>query len=320
MTWNRYYRGKGRPSDEQPDGVELPQAPPWRRFQEPARQLATVFQPPGGLIDAVNAALCLRRPLLVTGSPGSGKSTLIESVAAELCLGTVLRWHITSRSTLADALYRYDVLGRIHAQQLAQARNQEVADTIGDFLQLGPLGAALAPTSRPRALLIDEIDKSDLDLPSDLLDVLERGEFEIPELVRHQDQQVELRELSSDATHTVTAGRVRCVEFPFIVLTSNGERDFPAPFLRRCVRFRMPEPDEAMLAQIVVAHLGRPVTAEIIDLIGAFAADQRTGKSLAVDQLLNAAHLLTGLTPDEQPTGGDREDVAALLMRALSDA
>jgi hypothetical protein len=113
-----------------------------------------------------SAAGRLRRPLLVTGDPGSGKSTLIESVARELKLGTVLRWHITSRSTLTDALYRYDVLGRIHAQQFAKARGEAVTDDITDYLQLGPLGAALA-SDEPRALLIDELDKSDLDLPSD---------------------------------------------------------------------------------------------------------------------------------------------------------
>src|SRR5690349_11710372 len=112
MSWESVYRGDGVPRE-----VELPDPPPWRTFPRPAQ--ATEFQPPAGLVEAVNAAVAVRRPLLVTGSPGSGKSSLIDSVAAELQLGRVLRWHITSRSTLADALYRYDVLARIHAQQLA---------------------------------------------------------------------------------------------------------------------------------------------------------------------------------------------------------
>src|SRR6185312_3094666 len=135
-----------------------------------------MFQPPEGLTEAVNAALCLRRPLLITGAPGSGKSTVIEQVAAEWRRGPVLRWHITSRSALAEALYRYDALGRIYAQRRKSIEIEaDMDDNIAPFLQLGPLGTALLPSTRPRDMLIDEIDKSDLDLPGDLLDVLERG-------------------------------------------------------------------------------------------------------------------------------------------------
>jgi MoxR-like ATPase len=178
MSWTTPYQGNGIARD-----VMLPKPPPWRTL--PRRHETTVFQPAEGLVDAVNAALCLSRPLLITGPAGSGKSTVIESVAAELKLGEVLRWHITSRSTLNDATYQYDVLGRIHAQQLGQH-----TEDIGVFVRLGPLGTALVGSTRPRALLIDEIDKSDLDLPSDLLDVLERGEFDIPELARYEQNKV----------------------------------------------------------------------------------------------------------------------------------
>src|SRR5581483_3183370 len=212
VTWDEYYRGDGVPR-----AIELPAPPPWRTF--PRQPMSSVFQPPPGLREAVNAALCLRRPLLITGLPGSGKSTVIEQVAAELDFGPVLRWHVTSRSTLADALYRYDALGRIHAQRLGGDRN--VADDIAPFLQFGPLGTALLPAERPRALLIDEIDKSDLDLPSDLLDVLERGEFEVPELVRYEHDEVDVRLYQSDGRHRVVNGRIACTQFPFIVMTSN---------------------------------------------------------------------------------------------------
>ncbi len=170
MTWTPYYRGDGVARD-----VTIAAPPPWRRFpREPQHER---FRPPLGLIEAVNAAVHLRRPLLITGPAGFGKSTVVDQVAHELKLGDVLRWHVTSRSTLRDALYRYDALARIHAHNI-----DDIADDIGPFLQLGPLGTALVPTDQPRALLIDEIDKSELDLPSDLLDVLERGEFEILEL------------------------------------------------------------------------------------------------------------------------------------------
>ena len=304
MTWNRVYGGTGEPRD-----VQLPPAPPWRRF--PLRNHGAVFQPPAGLVEAVNAAIWLRRPLLITGSPGSGKSTAIESVAAELKLGDVLRWHITSRSTLQDALYRYDVLGRIHAQQI----DPEAEDDIATFLRLGPLGTALAPRKRPRALLIDEIDKSDLDLPSDLLDVLERGAFEIPELLRHDESEVEVREWDGEGRQRIVGGRVQCAEFPFIVMTSNGEREFPGPFLRRCIRFEMPAPTEPMLRQIIEAHLTQlPSAPELTELIADFTSRLESGEELAVDQLLNAAHVLAA----SKMTGEQRSALKKLLIRRLS--
>ncbi|GJF33464.1 ATPase AAA [Kitasatospora sp. NE20-6] len=312
MSWTTYYVGDGRPRD-----VVLADPPPWRTF--PRKPLGTQFRPPQGLTDAVNAALHLRRPLLLTGPAGSGKSTVIEQVSAELRLGPVLRWHLTSRSTLADALCRYDALGRLHAQRLQPGAGDAPADhdDIAPFLRLGPLGTALLPSERPRALLIDEVDKSDLDLPSDLLDVLERGEYEIPELVRHRHSPVPVRGWAGDQHHPIERGRVQCTAFPFIVMTSNGERDFPAPFLRRCIRYRMPKPTDAMLRHVVAAHLGCDVLegGPVAELITSFVERLHAGESLAVDQLLNAAHLLTD--PDG-PQGEQRERLVRLLVRELA--
>ncbi|MET8506267.1 MoxR family ATPase [Streptomyces sp. NPDC004787] len=318
MTWQPFYAGHGTPPARPEDRVDLPPAPPWREF--PRRSLHRQFVPPAGLVEAVNAALALRRPLLVTGPAGSGKSTVIEQVAAELDLGTVLRWHITSRSALTDALYRYDALGRIHAQRLqGHDGTAPGADDIAPFLRMGPLGTALLPAERPRALLIDEIDKSDLDLPSDLLDVLERGEFEIPELARYGTDVVAVRAWQGDTHHEIRRGRVQCTEFPFIVMTSNGERDFPAAFLRRCVRYTMPLPTPETLLRIVEAHMGteRAGTPEAGRLVTAFLERLRAGESLAVDQLLNAVHLLAGTdAPDE----ARRQAVEDLILRELSHA
>jgi MoxR-like ATPase len=313
MAWKSYYRGDGAVRE-----VRLDPPPPWREF--PRSPLGLKFQPPKGLTDAVNAALSLRRPLLVTGAPGSGKSTVIESVAEELTLGPVLRWHITSRSALSEALYRYDVLGRIHEQQIRKtAASSETTDDIAPFLQLGPLGTALAPTKRPRALLIDEIDKSDMDLPSDLLDVLERGEFEITELARYSIPQVRVRKWDSEETYTVERGKVQCTEFPFIVMTSNEERDFPPAFLRRCIRFPMPAPDEEAIRQIVRAHLDMEIPANepMAELVVGFVSRLQAGENLAIDQLLNAVFVLSGASALD---GEHRDELVKILLRELSRA
>ncbi|ANZ39094.1 ATPase [Lentzea guizhouensis] len=305
MAWAPYYRGDGQARD-----VKLPEPPPWRQFPRTEQESAKTFQPPPGLVDAVNAALCLHRPLLLTGAPGSGKSTVVDSIATELRLGVPLRWHITSRSTLTEALYRYDALGRLDATQHGEA------DDIGRFVELGPLGTALLPGDRPRAVLIDEIDKSDIDLPSDLLNVLELGEFTIPELSRHKDSRVTVRRSGGDGTAEIVNGKVQCTTFPVIVMTSNGERDFPAPFLRRCIRFDVPNPDADALTAIVRAHLGVEAEARTKDLVTRFLQDLESKKNVATDQLLNAVFLVNGhLDGDSE----QRAKLANLLLRALSD-
>ncbi|MFE5973604.1 AAA family ATPase [Streptomyces sp. NPDC056460] len=312
MTWKPYYLGDGEQRS-----TPLAAPPPWRSF--PRTPQHRQYQPPHGLVDAVNAAVHLRRPLLVSGPAGSGKSTVIEQVAHELNLGPVLRWHITSRSTLTEALYRYDALGRIHAQSLRSAagqgsRNGRSRDDIAPFMQLGPLGTALLPAERPRALLVDEIDKSDLDLPSDLLEVLERGEYEIPELVRYRRPRVTVRQWDSDEEHLIEDGRVQCTQFPFILLTSNGERDFSPAFLRRCVRYTMPPLTAELLHGIVRAHFD-DVPAGGEELVEGFAERVVAGEHLAIDQLLNAVALLTG---DQAPRGAQHEELRALILRELS--
>jgi MoxR-like ATPase len=166
-------------------------------------------------------------------------------------------------------------------------------------------------------LLIDEIDKSDIDLPNDLLNVFEEGEYYIPELARLKGDQpsVSVRMFGSTQTVTIKAGHVRCLEFPFVVLTSNGEREFPAPFLRRCLRLTMPEASEALLTRIVKAHLGEDIAKEAADMITDFAKRAK-GTALATDQLLSAIFLVTrqGVTFDD-PTEKGR--VLAALQKEL---
>ena len=311
MAWE-IYNGNGVPHEYVP-----PAAPPWRRFPlgDTARQERQTFVPTAEIIRAVNASIYLRRPLLVTGPPGSGKSSIAESVAHELRLGAVLRWHVTSHSTLEEAIYRYDALGRLQDNQLHGGER----DDIRRFLRLGPLGTALLGVAAPRVLLIDELDKGELDLPSDLLNVLERGEYEIPELNRLGDKSFHIRAFDSNNGHDISGGHIRCAVFPIIVMTSNGERVFPGPFLRRCVRIDLQLPDEHRLTEIVAAHFNDPKLAERErDLIRAFAERIRPASGrqarLAVDQLLNSVFLTTR---PNVPTGAERARLVELVQREL---
>ncbi|MFJ6498245.1 MoxR family ATPase [Streptomyces virginiae] len=338
------YRGVGEPHD----GIDaLPDPPPWRDFDggpvaEPDgparvadgnvarrlgahRQAAELHRPEPEELEAINAALYLRRPLLVTGFPGTGKSTLAHAVAHELKLGRVLRWPVVSRTVLQDGLYRYDALARLQDVQIAAssgsgsgtgtggpaAATDPGAPGIGKYIRLGPLGTALLPTARPRVLLIDELDKSDIDLPNDLLNVLEEGEFALPELERVADVEPEVQVLTDDGTKvTVRGGRVRCHAFPFIILTSNGERDFPAALLRRCIQLKLGQPGEKRLATMVRAHLGEEAARLGADLIREFLSRSQS-ELVAADQLLNAVYLTHYAAP---PT---REDLADLLIQRL---
>ncbi|GHF13820.1 MULTISPECIES: AAA family ATPase [Streptomyces] len=326
----RIYRGAGLPHD----GIRrLPPPPPWRDFAATApdagaatdpsaarrlgvlRRLVENHHPRPEEVEAVNAALYLRRPLLVTGNPGTGKSTLAHAVAHELGLGRVLRWPIVSRSTLRDGLYHYDAIARLQDVQLERAGGDGgERRSIGSYVRLGPLGTALLPAEQPRVLLVDELDKSDLDLPNDLLNALEEGEFHLPELERIADREPEVEVLTDDGGRAVIqGGRVRCTTFPLIVLTSNGERDFPAALLRRCIQLDLKPPGEEQLTAMVRAHLGDDAVTDGDALIQRFL-DREPGEVIAADQLLNALFLTQHAPRTERVT---RDRLAEMLMQPL---
>ena len=320
------FQGTGTPDDREDRLQRLPDPPPWRRFDNVQERGAT-FQARKDDIDLVNAALYLRRPLLVTGKPGIGKTSLAYAVARELRLGEVLTWSITTRATLKDGLYGYDAIGRL---QDAQFQGKNNLENIGRYFRLGPLGTALLPSDRPRVLLIDEIDKSDIDLPNDLLHIFEKGEFLIPELCRtaRDYPKIEVSTAytneqewtSKDFTAVVEQGRVRCNVFPFVLLTSNGERDFPPPFLRRCLRLTMQPPEKGELEKIVIAHLGEKVAEQASHLIQSFLNkrdDPNRPGDLATDQLLNAIYLVTR---EQLSAIQNRDDLEKHLFKYLSSA
>ena len=312
------YRGTGRPLHDIGLAEILPDPPPWRDFKggplpehdvppdddgEAGRRLGSAYQlherhvDPREL-DMVNAALYLRRPLLVTGRPGTGKSSLAYRIARELGLGRVLRWPITSHVSLTSGLYGYDAIGRAQAAATGRpaAEANGTADLpIGDFIRLGPLGTALLPSKLPRVLLIDELDKSDVDLPNDLLSVFEDGEFEIPELarVRNRTPRVTVHTVDPNRTADVVDGRVGCRAFPVVVMTSNGEREFPPAFLRRCLQLEISDPNVDQLAAMVANHLLDPDGEHRDRLVAEFAAKAQELGGLPADRLLDAVYLAT---------------------------
>ena len=151
-------------------------------------------------------------------------------------------------------------------------------------------------------LLIDEIDKGDVDLTGDLLNLFEDGHFEIPELTRLDTPSTWVRTADAGGKVDIAHGQVSCRAFPFVVLTSNEERDFPPAFLRRCIRHYLQPPDDEQLAAIVAAHLGERRTADVRPHIDEFLS-RRSRHDLAADQLLSliylAAHHADGAEPGE---------------------
>jgi len=179
------------------------------------------------LMQTVNVAVQLSRPLLIKGEPGTGKTMLAQSIAKGLEM-PLLIWNVKSTTKAQDGLYVYDTVQRLYDGQFG---DRDVSD-IAQYIKPGKLGEAFASSERV-VLLIDEIDKADLEFPNDLLWELDQMEFHIPE------------------THE----NVKAVHRPIVLITSNAEKELPDAFLRRCVFHYIEFPDEEMMERIVRVHV-----------------------------------------------------------------
>ncbi|PRG49745.1 AAA family ATPase [Burkholderia gladioli] len=175
---------------------------------------------------AVNAALTLQRPLLVKGEPGTGKTMLAEEVAAALGM-PLLQWHIKSTTKAQQGLYEYDAVSRLRDSQLGDERVKEIAN----YIVRGVLWQAFE-ADEPCVLLIDEIDKADIEFPNDLLRELDRMEFHVYE------------------TRQLVKARHR----PLVIITSNNEKELPDAFLRRCFFHYIQFPDPSTMQRIIEVH------------------------------------------------------------------
>jgi MoxR-like ATPase len=175
---------------------------------------------------AVNAAIALQRPLLIKGEPGTGKTVLAHEVAKAL-KSPIIEWHIKSTTKAQQGLYEYDAVSRLRDSQLGDERVKDIAN----YIKKGKLWEGFTSTERP-ILLIDEIDKADIEFPNDLLLELDRMEFYV-----YETQQV-----------------IKAAQRPIVMITSNNEKELPDAFLRRCFFHYIRFPDRETMTQIVDVH------------------------------------------------------------------
>ncbi len=262
------------------------------RFTGSAEYVATP-----DLAVAVNAAITLERPLLVKGEPGTGKTELARQIAATLGL-ELMEWHVKSTSKAVQGLYEYDAVGRLRDSQLGEARVHEVEN----YIRPGPLWRAFVAEKRV-VLLIDEIDKADIEFPNDLLQEVDRMEFQVVE----------------------TGQTNRARHRPVVIITSNNDKELPDAFLRRCFFHYIRFPDAETLGRIVEVHFPdikpkllhtalaqffeiretpglrkKPSTSEVLDWLRLLMADDLAPEDLRADASHNLPRLHGALLKNEQ--------------------
>jgi MoxR-like ATPase len=272
-------------------------------------QLLYPYLPNPELVEAVNLAIYLERPLLLKGEPGCGKTQLASAVAYELSLD-LKAWYVKSTSRARDGLYSYDAVGRLRDAQLAASNRltPEQIQRIDDptaYVRLGPLGQAFQQEN-PTVVLIDEIDKADIDFPNDLLLELDERRF----IVEETDQEVEAKAA------------------PIVIITSNDEKDLPDAFLRRCLFHYVEFPSSETLVQIINAlfpttskELVTQAITRFLQLREEMRKDKgEAGKKVSTSELIDWFRVLRRY-PQDEVLGklGGKLPYAGVLLKSLED-
>ncbi len=219
---------------------------------------------------AVNCALVLQKPLLVRGEPGTGKTQLAEAVSQALGM-KLLTWHVKSTTRAQEGLYQYDTVQRLYDSRFGDG---DVRD-IRRYIRLGPLGEAFKAEERV-VLLIDEVDKADLEFPNDLLHELDKMRFKVVE----------------------TGDEIIAKQRPVVIITSNAEKELPDAFLRRCVFHFIDFPDRDLMSRIVEVHhegLNEDLVKQAMDAFYAIRNMQRLRKRPSTSELVDWIAMLKNM-------------------------
>ena len=261
---------------------------------------------------AVNAAIALERPLLIKGEPGTGKTLLAEEVAAALAM-PLITWHVKSTTKAQQGLYEYDAVSRLRDSQLGTDRVHD----IGNYIVPGKLWEAFT-SERPAVLLIDEVDKADIEFPNDLLLELDRMEFYVYE----------------------TQETIKAHQRPLVIITSNNEKELPDAFLRRCFFHYIRFPDRDAMQQIVDVHFPniqqelvqkalavfydlrnvaglkkKPSTSELVDWIKLLMSDELARAELLNKDVTNSVPPFSGALVKNEQDAGLLERLSFMLRR-----
>jgi MoxR-like ATPase len=291
-------------------------------YQDYTGKKAPFYEANSEVVQTVNLAIKLGRPILVEGEAGCGKTQLASAISHELELGSPVSITVKSTSQAKDLLYRFDALRRL---QDIQDPNNRLSRSIHPYISLQPLGHAIFQ-GRPCVVLIDEVDKADIDFPNDLLQVLEKFTFDIDDLPSDEDAASQAH--NGFGRTVVSATGVR----PIVVITSNREKQLPEPFLRRCLYAWLSFPnDQEMLGRIITMNIGSTgpeISKELVtSAVSGFLKVRRASEDLGVQKRPATSELIDwvkalhwqGVSAGDVGSGGLRPPSWWLLFKTMQD-